>query len=100
MRTITLRRRHLRGFGLTESFWGEGAVMICSIGLQRHTDVRSDATDIEIVAVKTADESNDYFDVRKSGTLEGVGEIDCDFATWLRRGYALGYRYVYVNELS
>jgi len=55
---------------------------------------------IEIVAVKSANDSNDFFDVRENGTLVGVGNIDCDFQLWLYRQYALGYRHVYVNEIG
>jgi len=96
MRALTLSRTTDYG-----SYWGAGCALICSIGLRRHTDVSKENLAIEVVAVK--DDPNldaDLFDVRDTGTIVGVANIDCDLQRWLREGYALGYHYVYVNELD
>jgi hypothetical protein len=103
MKTLTLTRRpslFVAG-GLSNSFWGPRSVMICAQGLRRHTDVSKDALEIEAVVLKAvnADEP-ELFDINRFGSLEGVGQLDCDFQRWLRKSYHEGYRTLYINEVT
>lgn len=101
MRTLTLSRQASHGFPgqLTDSFWGPRLVMICRSGLRRHTDVSKEAVTIEAVTYKNDPGGNDVFDIRPNGTLQGVGEVDCDFQRWLQSGKCKGYKYLCIFEV-